>query len=342
MSALLQSGAVGWGVIGCGWVARDHAIPAILTAPSAHLVAVCDPNAEALSQAPEGAQRHKDLPAMLADPAVEAVYIATPNHLHTEQTIAAAKAGKAILCEKPMATTVAEAERMVAATESAGILYATAYDQRHHAAHRRLGELIAEGRLGRLTQIRLHYACWLPPGWSGDNWRVDPARAGGGAAIDLAPHGIDLISHLLGEEPCQLRATLQRAVHSYPVDDGALLTAEFPSGCLASLHVGYNCPDALPRRRLELIGTHAMALAQNTMGQTAGGTLTLIDAQTGAYEPIPFDTLADPFAEQVERFSQAVAGVDDFPFPARRDLALTALLLEALDAATPKEASHAA
>ncbi len=135
--------------------------------------------------------------------------------------------------------------------------------------------------------------------------RATEARAGGGAAIDLAPHGLDLLAVTLGAKWETLTALTHTAVQDYTVDDGAVLAGRLSGGehggkhagaTLASLHVGYDTPDALPRRRLELIGTRASAVLENTMGQTPGGSFTLHDAGTGAARAVPFDAAADPFA----------------------------------------------
>ena len=318
---------LGWCVVGCGWVARDYVIPAILASRNGRLVAACDRSDAALVRLPAGEYaRTTDLDRALGTPGVGAVYVATPNHAHRVVVEAAAAAGKHVLCEKPMATTSADARVMVAACRQAGVTYATAFDQRFHAAHRAVARLVRQGRLGVVTQARVHYACWLPPGWAADNWRIDPARAGGGALIDLAPHGIDLLETLLGDEWAELRAITQRQVHPYPVDDGAVLMGRFRGGTLATLHVAYNCPDAYPRRTLELIGTAARALATDTMGQTPGGSLTLTDAVTGRTEAVPLDDDRSPFAVQVESFADAVLGGEPFPFAASGDLRKCELL----------------
>ena len=191
------------------------------------------------------------------------------------------------------------------------MLYATAFDQRFHPAHQALRQLIADGALGTVTAVRIRYACWTGPDWSPDanphdNWRADPDRAGGGAFIDLAPHGLDLTQTLLGEPLTDVAALLQHRVHDYAVDDGAALVARSASGALLNLSVAYNCPDAFPRRELEVVGTRARALALNTMGQTPGGTLTVTDAATGQSRPVDFDTEASPFRLQVEAFADAV------------------------------------
>lgn len=319
---------VGWALVGCGWVARDYVAPAIAASGNGRLVALCDRDPAALARvgavAPSAA-RYPDLAGCLADPAVEAVYVATPNSSHAAVVRAAAAAGKPVLCEKPMAPTAAEAERMVAACEAAGVLYATAFDQRWHGAHRALRRLVAEGALGTVTCVRVHYACWTPPDWqpaeyAHDNWRVDPARAGGGAMIDLAPHGLDLVQMLLDEPVEAVACLLQRRVFDYPVDDGAVISARTASGVLVSHTVAYNRPDVFPRRELEVVGDRGRALAVNTMGQTPGGRLTLTGLD-GVERPVDFS--ADdpsPFAAQVAAFAGCVRAGAPFPFPPARDL----------------------
>ena len=329
-----------WGIVGCGWVARDYVAPGIAATAAARLTAVCDPDPTARQRIAEDnpeIARHADLAAFLATPGLEAVYVATPNHLHRPIVEAAARAGKHVLCEKPMATTLADAEAMVAACQAAGVQYATAFDQRFHAYHRRLRELVRSGRLGEITTARVHYACWTPADWSPvageahDNWRVDPARAGGGAFIDLAPHGLDLTQTLLGEPLVEATALFQRRVFDYPVDDGAALLGRFRSGALLLMNVAYNCPDHFPRRTLELVGTRAMAIAHNTMGQTPGGTLRLIDAATGATENItvPPEEDLSPFAAGIEAFSRCLHSGKPFPFPPEHDLHTMRLLMHA-------------
>jgi 1,5-anhydro-D-fructose reductase (1,5-anhydro-D-mannitol-forming) len=301
--------AVGWGIVGYGWVARDYMEPGIRAAGH-RLVAVCDPDPASRAAAERaGARGHADLAGLIAEPDVEAVYVATPNHLHRGAVETLAAAGKAVLCEKPMAATLADAEAMVRAVGSRNIFYGTAFDQRHHPAHRAIRALVEAGRLGTVTAVRIVYACWLGRDWSEagqPNWRIDAAQAGGGALMDLAPHGLDLVDFLVGEPVTDLAALTQTRAQDYAVDDGALLIGRTASGALASLHVAYNCPDALPRRRLEVVGTKGMLVAENTMGQTAGGSLTFIDGVSGRPDPLAFDAESSPFAEQVRAFGSAL------------------------------------
>lgn len=325
---------VAWGIVGYGWVARDYMAPGIRAAGH-RLVAVADPGEASRAAAEaEGARAYARLEDLVNDPEVEAVYVATPNHLHREAIEALAGSGKAILCEKPMAASLDDAEAMVAALAGGDTFYGTAFDQRHHPAHRAMRDTIRAGRLGTVTAIRIVYACWLPRAWTSfagqDNWRIDPAKAGGGALMDLAPHGLDLVDFLLDESIQDLAALTQARAQDYAVDDGALLIGRTPAGVLANLHVAYNCPDALPRRRLEVTGTKGLLTAIDTMGQVAGGTLSFTDGSTGASDTLPFDGEASPFLEQVKAFGAALRRpAERDAYSATRDLHTMRLLARA-------------
>ena len=321
---------VRWGIAGFGWVARDFTLPAMLAAGH-RLVAVCDSDPLARDRARScGAEAWSEITSLADDTAVDAVYVATPNHLHRPMVEALARAGKAILCEKPLAHTLPDAAAMIEAVERAGILYGTAFDQRHHPAHIALRDAVAGNRVGRVTALRIVYACWLGQDWAAgsgrDNWRVDPGKAGGGALMDLAPHGLDLVDFLLGEPIVRIAALTQRRVQDYAVDDGAMLVGATRSGVLVEIHVAYNCPEALPRRRLEVIGTRGQIVAENTMGQDPGGTLTFTDGATGASSPVAFDVALSPFLNQVRAFAHALRTGDCAAFSGARDLATMRLL----------------
>ena len=324
-----NSEQIGWALVGCGWLGRAYAAPAIAASGNGRLVAACDrdPAARTAVAAPFVTG---DLDAVLASRQVDAVYVATPNSSHRPIVEACAAAGKAVLCEKPMARTAADAAAMAAACQRANVLYATAFDQRWHPAHVAIRDRIAAGDLGPITQMLIRYACWTPPDWRPgdwhhDNWRVDPATAGGGAMIDLAPHGLDLCQTLLSEPLADVACLLQRKAFDYPVDDGAVLIGRTAGGMLLTLSVGYNCPDAYPRRRLEIVGTRGRILAENTMGQTPGGTVTLTRPDASV-EPVAFDAAASPFTAQVAAFADAVLGRRPWPYPVSQDLRTMQLL----------------
>ena len=328
----MTDGAIGWGVVGAGWVARDYVGPGIAASANGRVVAACDLSPSALDAflPAHDIERTHSLDALLARDDVDAVYVATPNDAHLGPVRAAAAAGKAVLCEKPVARTLAEAEALLDAVREAGVAYGTAFDQRFHPAHVALREIIEDGALGTVTAVRIRYACWTGPDWAPDenphdNWRADPERAGGGAFLDLAPHGLDLTQVLLGEPLTDVAALLQHRVHDYAVDDGAALVARTAGGALLNLSVAYNCPDAFPRRELEVVGTRGRALALNTMGQTPGGALTLTDAEGGVAD-VPFDAEASPFRLQVEAFADALLRGEPFAWSPEHDLHTMRLL----------------
>ena len=327
-----------WGIAGFGWVARDHAAPA-LRAAGHRLAAIADPSPDVRARAQaDGIASHADTDTMLAAGGIDVLYVATPNHLHAAPTTAALHAGVPVLCEKPMAAQLSDAEAMAAAARATGTLAGTAFDQRHHPAHIAMADAIADGAIGRPVAVRIAYCCWLdplwrPPGAGADelNWRADPAAAGGGAVMDLAPHGLDLVQRLTGEAVERLHVTLHRRTHDYPVDDGGVLSGRTGGGVLLTSHVAYNCPDALPRRRLEVLGEAGLLVAEDTMGQTAGGAVTLVRAE-GGREALAFDAERSPFQTQMEAFARAVAG-GRHDFDLERDLALARLFHAALEEA---------
>ena len=295
---------IGWGIIGFGWVARDYVLPGLIAA-GGRFVSAADTDLVSRRKASVlGARTYADYADLLHDPAVQAVYVATPNHLHRAAVEAAAMAGKPVLCEKPMAATLTDAEAMSATVRTTGIRYGTAFDQRHHSAHVAIRTAIAEDVIGTVVAIRIVYACWLDTGWAADNWRTDPARAGGGALMDLAPHGLDLSQFLIGERVTNIAAMIQNRVHSYPVDDGAMVIGRTDSGVLVQLHVAYNCREALPRRRLEVVGTKGQIVAERTMGQTPGGQVWVVDGRLGLRRELPVpDEPTSPFARQIAAFT---------------------------------------
>ncbi len=346
-----------WAIAGCGWVARDHVVPAFEHAPSASLVALCDIDPDKLAscvptrehdrndswRAPRGPatpERYTDARALFAEARFDALYIATPNHAHADLCIAAAEAGRDVYCEKPIASTPSDARAMLAACERAGVVYATAFDQRFHEAHQSLRDAVRNGALGRIAQARIHYACKVDADWRAcatdvDNWRLDRRRAGGGAVIDLAPHALDLLAFVLDDEPCELDVRLQPRLDGAPdeVDAGGVLSVAFAGGALASIHVSYQCPEFLPRRELELVGTRGGARAIDTMGQTPGGGIEWHGPEGTKSEHFSTDDALSPFARQLEAFSAARLQGRDWPFRPARDLAHFELLMDALERA---------
>ena len=176
---------VKWGVIGSGGIARRRTIPeGIAAAPDAVLAAVYDVDSEAnrAVAAQFGGVAVPSVEALLKTD-VDAVYIATPAHLHYQQALECARSGKHIFCEKPLGMSVAEAEKMAAAARAAKVLFGCAFMMRFHSQHQAAKRLIEEGGIGKPVYGRAQLSCWYPP--MPGAWRQDPALGGGGSLIEI-------------------------------------------------------------------------------------------------------------------------------------------------------------
>ena len=183
---------VKFGVIGAGGIAYRKTIPGMLEAENIELEAVMDvENIDAIANDFGVNKAYSTAADLLADDAIEAVYIASPVELHLEQILAAAKAGKHVLCEKPLTLTLPEAEQAVKACADNGVFLQEGYMMKFHGAHTTIRQLIADGALGKIVYVRAQLSCWYPP--IEGAWRQDPAKGGGGSLIDMATPLYDLV-----------------------------------------------------------------------------------------------------------------------------------------------------
>ncbi len=232
---------VKWGIIGCGNVAEFKGGPALYNVANSELIAVMRRD---IGKAADFAMRHhakryySKVEELLADEEVNAVYIATPPHVHASQTIKAAEAGKHVLCEKPMAMTVAECEEMIRACRDNGVQLMVAYYRRFFPVVVKMRELLGQGKIGRPVMARTQVSGFYHPPSDGTSpWRIDPKISGGGFLTDVGSHRIDLLTYLLGE--FQEVAAFVDTVHfDFEVDDSSLLIMRFENGsqAIASFH----------------------------------------------------------------------------------------------------------
>jgi predicted dehydrogenase len=226
------------GLIGAGAIMRLSHAPVIRQSGCAELVAVydADPARAAALTAEHGGRVERELQALCEAPDVDAVVVATPNRHHPEGVLAAAAAGKHVLCEKPLAIDVASAQRMVQACEQAGVLLQVGFNQRFWEQVRIARTLIEEGVIGEVIGFRSIYAERHDAYPAATRYRYDLAQSGGATIIDLTIHRIDLARHLLGEVT-GICAELTHSTIPDPVDDNVWLLARFASGargCLSS------------------------------------------------------------------------------------------------------------
>ena len=216
-----------WIVIGLGDIATRRVLPAIEADPRSvlHGVVTRDP-AKGRSYS---SRVWTDVDAALADGKAGAVYVATPVALHAPQTIAALRAGKHVLCEKPMAMSYTEARSMNEAARESGRTLGVAYYRRMYPKLQRARTLLAEGAIGRPVLAEINCHSWFQAEDGRRAWLLDPKMAGGGPLYDIGSHRIDVLNFLFGE-PARVSAHLSNAVHQSDVEDSATLLIEYKSG----------------------------------------------------------------------------------------------------------------
>lgn len=215
-----------WIVIGIGDITRRRVIPAIQAESRSHLYGVV--TRDPAKAAAYNTRAWTSLDEALTDPNVEIVYVGTPVLLHAPQTIQSLRAGKHVLCEKPMAMHEAEATAMVRAAEASGKTFGAAYYRRCYPKVQRAKQLLAAGAIGKPVLAELTCHGWFD-GTGPRSWLVDPVQAGGGPLFDIASHRIDVLNFLFGQ-PLRASGQLSNLVHHYAVEDNATVMIEYESG----------------------------------------------------------------------------------------------------------------
>jgi myo-inositol 2-dehydrogenase/D-chiro-inositol 1-dehydrogenase len=254
---------IGIGLIGCGRIARAAHLPALAAlAGRVQLVAVADPDEAAASAAavPWGAQAYADYRLMLDRGDVAAVIVATPEAFHPEQVITAADRGKHVLCEKPIAATLAGADAMISACEGAGVHLLVGHSRRFTRRYIEVQKAISEGaigpvRLARENERRARSRTGQQGGlWTTGHWTGDPSYAG--AALMNGIHEADLLRWFVGEEPVSVYATQRVTVEDNAgVPDFLTFMLRFASGAIGSSEISNGLPPGYPAyHQLELYG----------------------------------------------------------------------------------------
>jgi len=338
----MMKAKIRWGVIGSGGIARRRTMPeGILPASNAELVAVWGRNPRTNAEVAQqfGAHAAETLDALLAED-IDAVYIASPNHAHLEQTRRAAAAGKHVFCEKPLGMNVAEARRMLKACQRAKVNLGTAFMMRYHCQHQAALRIIRESQLGKPVYARAQLSCWYPP--IRGAWRQETKLGGGGALMDLAGHCLDLLEMFfgpVGAVSCMIGHTVQR----YATEDSATVLARFRNGALATVDTFFCIRDNSSKNRLELYGSNGSILAQGTLGQGAAGEMVAFLEGAGKYDArqarasgggvIIAPKAVNTYRAEIEAFSQALLEERD-----TRESALAGLRSQALLEACYKSA----
>lgn len=298
---------IGWGIVGIGRHAGRSMAPAINRASNTEFVAVCS---RSLDRAKAFAAGHKvkrsydSFREMLKDPELDALYIATPNSLHAEQTIQAAEAGKHVLCEKPMALIVADCERMIEACHKNGVKLGIDFQNRHHPAHVEASRLMVSGEVGPVTLATAQYCHGrVGPGYQG--WRADPEMAGAGALMGTGLHTIDLLRFVLGSEIAEVRALTDEDRPSRPIDDMDMVILEFENGVHGLTISGIRVPRSY--NNLVIYGSKARITGVNTVGMPLQGELLVEgDGRRMRMEFEDEHPMSGCYMVQVEAFNKCI------------------------------------
>ena len=301
-----------WGILSTANIGIEKVIPGIQGAANSEVVAIGSRDGTLARTVADrlGIERaHGSYEALLADPGIDAVYIPVPNHLHAVWTIAAARAGKHVLCEKPLAMTAADAEQMAEICAAEGVQLMEAFMYRLHPSWVAVRDLVASGRIGRLTAVQSWFSYF-----NDDLANIRNIReVGGGALYDIGCYNVNLSRMLFGEEPVHVWATITRDPGS-GVDTTTSAILEFASGVAT-----FTCSTRSETdQRVHVYGTEgriSIGIPFNIPPDrpthvyiTAGGDPPVAPAT----ETLTFPT-ADAYTVEAERFAAAI--LDGTPVP---------------------------
>ena len=302
---------VSWGVLGTAKIARERVLPGMRKSPLVEIRAIAsrdEARARAAADALGIAQAHGSYEALLADPAIEAVYIPLPNHLHVPLTLQAAAAGKHVLCEKPIALDAAEAEQLRAAAKK--VLIAEAFMVRFHPQWLRARELVREGRIGALQVVQMFF------GYR----NLDPANVrnradiGGGGLYDIGCYAVVAGRWFFGAEPERAIAHVDRDP-AFRTDRLTSALVDFGGGRRLDFTVA---TQVAPHQRIQLCGTAGRIEIPIPVNppQGAATRIAIDDCSSLEGAGIVTETLppADQYMLQGEAFSRAVRGQVPLPF----------------------------
>lgn len=302
-----MTNAIGWGLVGASNIARQRVAGAIAASARGELVAVMSHRLElAESFAAEFAiPRHFDsLQAMLRDPRISAVYVSSRNQYHHAQVLEAAAAGKHVLCEKPLATTLRDAEAMVRACRDAGVVFGTNHHLRNSTAIRAMRKLVADGRIGAPLCVVVSQ----PVHVAETEWRRNEPVAGSGVSFDVLVHGADAIRYILGQEPLEVCAMGRSSASMMGgVNDSIMTTFRFDGGTLASLYADFNTPQG--RTRIDIHGTTGSIFGSDVLGKTPHyrGRVSLRIGDDD--KEIAVESPESRFLVGIDRFNDAILGI---------------------------------
>jgi predicted dehydrogenase len=305
---------VGYALAGFGRFCRNRLVPAFNRIEGSDIVALWKRNAVAAKHEAEDygiPAGYSDFEAMLNDPDVEVVYVTSANSLHEEHAIAAAQAGKHVLCEKPLAITSESCKRIISACDQAGVKLMVAHNLRYSGAVKRLKQLTDTGDLGEIISATITFTYEVVK--SPRSWVYDRQIAGGGALMDVGVHCIDTLRYLFGNV-CEATGTITPPWMELAIEESARLVMTFECGTIGNVHCSYTEPYG---NSLEILGTMGRARVERIAHPDIELDIT-VERKTGA-EVIKVNT-GNSYGKLISDFSAAIRGQKPVPIPGEEGL----------------------
>jgi len=295
-------GKLRWGIIGFGAFADLRMGPAIMSLPDHELIAVMSRN---INKAKKYAKKYNvqyyydSVQDLVNNPHINAVYVVTPNYQHCQYTCMAAEKGLHILCEKPMAMNLKEAEKMVTVCCQNNVKLMIGNMMRFHSCHQWAKKCIKKGLLGEITAVRAKLEFYLSP--EPTQWRFIPELSGGGAIMDVGIHCIDLLRYLIEKEVIQVSAFVNTQSYPFPIDIDSAILIRFDNGILGTINASFN--NKYANSGFEIFGTEGSLIDEGSIGQEPTGKVTLITSKgSRTYE----SKLINPYATEAEHFAKCI------------------------------------
>jgi len=305
--------ALGWAIISTGLHPEHKIAPAITAASDSELVAVYSRDR---SRAEEFAQRHgasaayDSLDDLLQDSRVDAVFVSSPNALHAAQTIQAAQAGKQVLSEKPMATTLADSVAMIQASRKAGVKLGVGFNLRQHPGHIKAKQLIAQGALGRVTLAQGQWGFGVrgqgppPPRTGLRQWWDQPELIGDASTMmGTGVHVVDILRFMLGQEVTEVAAITDGQTSEQPLEQLAAISLRFSGGTIGTVCCGRVLPDS--KNDFNIYGSDGRISGRATLWEAQQGRVEIVSETVSHIGVCPSDFLGNYTAE-IEDFQRAI------------------------------------
>ncbi len=262
----------GWGLIGTGRIAEDRVLPGINSFAGNKLIGVVSrtqARADDFARRFNAQHAYTNFDDLLKNPEVTVVAIHTPNAQHAEQAIAAARAGKHVFCDKPMATSAADAERIVRECEKAGVTLGVNFHNRQMPCFLETRRIVQSGEIGKLLMVQLEASAGVGASSVAATWRQDPAQAGLGTSMNVGTHVYDILRFIQGSEIVMVSAMFDTAPQV--METTSLTTFRFANGALAQLNVNQSTPN--PHNDFVIYGSKGRITGRSLTRSREGGEL---------------------------------------------------------------------